>query len=159
MTDFPEWASTLDLVPHPEGGWYCETWRSDIELPGVALPNMFGGARSAGTAILFLLEPGQQSAWHTVRGTEIWLYHRGSPVLLEIGGDGDSPDAITTHVVGPDISAGQSPQVIVPPCAWQRARPIGDEAGLVSCIVVPGFDFADFRVEGQDYPMPSPAQF
>ncbi|BCN62641.1 cupin domain-containing protein [Prescottella equi] len=159
MTDLPEWASALDLAPHPEGGWYCETWRSDIELPGVALPNMFGGARSAGTAILFLLEPGQQSAWHTVRGTEIWLYHRGSPILLEIGGDGDNPDAITTHVVGPDISAGQTPQVIVPPCAWQRARPMEDEAGLVSCIVVPGFDFADFRIEGQEYPMPSPAQF
>lgn len=159
VTDFPEWAARLELVPHPEGGWYSETWRSDIELPGVALPNMFGGARSAGTAILFLLEPGQQSAWHTVRGTEIWLYHRGSPLLLELGGDGDAPDSVTKYVLGPDISSGQTPQVVVPPCSWQRARPIGDEAGLVSCIVVPGFDFADFRLEGQQYPMPSPAQF
>lgn len=159
VTDFPERAASLELVPHPEGGWYSETWRSDIELPGVALPNMFGGARSAGTAILFLLEPGQQSAWHTVRGTEIWLYHRGSPLLLELGGDGDAPDSVTKYVLGPDISSGQTPQIVVPPCSWQRARPIGDEAGLVSCIVVPGFDFADFRLEGQQYPMPSPAQF
>ncbi|RVW03055.1 cupin domain-containing protein [Rhodococcus xishaensis] len=160
MTSFPEWARALDLTPHPEeGGWYRETWRSDIDLPGVALPNMYGGSRSAGTAILFLLEPGQQSAWHTVRGTEIWLYHRGSPLLLELAGDGDEPGSVTTHVLGPDISSGQSPQVVIPPRSWQRARPIEDEAGLVSCIVVPGFDFADFRVEGQEYPMPSPSQF
>ncbi|GAB2655375.1 cupin domain-containing protein [Prescottella soli] len=159
MTGFPEWARTLDFLPHPEGGWYSETWRSDIELPGVALPNMFGGARSAGTAILFLLEPGQQSRWHTVRGTEIWLYHRGSPLVLELGGDDDAPGPATTHVLGPDISSGQSPQLVVPPRHWQRARPTGDEAALVSCIVVPGFDFADFRIEGQDYPLPDPTQF
>lgn len=159
MTDLPDWAAGLDLAPHPEGGWYIETWRSDIELPGVALPNMFGGARSAGTAILFLLEPGRQSAWHTVRGTEIWLYHRGSPLLLELGEDGDAPGPVTSHVLGPDISSGESPQVVIPPRTWQRARPVGDEPGLVSCIVVPGFDFADFRVEGQQQPMPSPAQY
>lgn len=159
MTGFPEWARTLDLLPHPEGGWYCETWRSDIELPGVALPNMFGGARSAGTAILYLLEPGQQSRWHAVRGTEIWLHHRGSPLMLELGGGDDAPGPVTTHVLGPDISSGQSPQLVVPPRHWQRARPAGDEAALVSCIVVPGFDFADFRFEGQNYPMPDPSQF
>ncbi|PTR30686.1 hypothetical protein C8K36_102539 [Rhodococcus sp. OK519] len=159
MTDFPEWARPLDLAPHPEGGWYRETWRSDIELPGVALPNMFGGARAAGTSILFLLEAGQQSAWHAVRGSEIWFHHRGSPILLEIAGDGDAPGTVSTFIVGPDVEAGHSPQVVVPPCHWQRARPVGDEAGLVSCVVVPGFDFADFRLEGQEYPMPSPAQF
>lgn len=156
MTDLPAWADALALEPHPEGGWYRETWRSDIELPGVALPDMFGGARAAGTAILFLLERGGQSAWHTVRGTEIWLYHRGSPLVLELGGVGDAPGAVTPYVLGPDVAAGQCPQVVVPPCTWQRARPAEDDAALVSCIVVPGFDFADFRLDGETYPDPPP---
>ncbi|MCL2533813.1 MAG: cupin domain-containing protein [Nocardiaceae bacterium] len=159
MTGFPEWARALDLLPHPEGGWYRETWRSDIELPGVALPNMFGGARSAGTAILFLIEPGQQSQWHTVRGTEIWLYHRGSPLVLELAGDGGAPGAVSTRILGPDVSSGQSPQLVVPPRHWQRVRPVGDDAGLASCILVPGFDYADIRAEGQDYPVPDPTRY
>ncbi|WP_137723438.1 cupin domain-containing protein [Prescottella subtropica] len=159
MTDIPAWAESLELAPHPEGGWYRETWRSDIELPGVALPNMFAGSRAAGTAILFLLGAGQRSAWHAVRGTELWLYHRGSPLLLELGGSGSEPGDVTRHVLGADVSAGQSPQVVVPPCTWQRARPIDDDATLASCVVVPGFDFADFRLDGQDYPMPAPARF
>lgn len=146
MTALPEWAQSLDLTPHPEGGWYRETWRSDITVPRECLPDDFPGARAAGTAILFLLLPGQQSAWHTVRGTEIWLYHRGSPVQLDLGGDGSEPAAVSAHHLGPDIAAGQVPQLLVPPRHWQRARPIGTEPSLVSCVVAPGFDFADFRL-------------
>lgn len=141
----PDWASGLHLQSHPEGGWFAETWRSEVTLPAAMLPG-FGGDRAAGTAIYFLLLPGEESAWHTVRGAEMWLYHRGAPVILDLGGPGDQPSEPEPIVVGPDIDAGQRPQALVPPGHWQRARCSGGDASLVSCIVVPGFDFADFRL-------------
>lgn len=143
MTDPPDWIRRLDLAPHPEGGWFRETWRSELTLDQSVLPPAYSGPRSAGTAILFVLMPGQQSAWHTVRSAEIWLYHRGSPLLLEIGA---TTGTATTHVLGPDITGGQYPQLVVPPGHWQRALPRDEEPTLVSCIVVPGFDFADFTL-------------
>ncbi|EME16381.1 cupin domain-containing protein [Rhodococcus triatomae] len=156
MTDLPEWARNLDLQPHPEGGWYRETWRSELTLPASALPHRrndatgqvdsYPGARSAGTAILFLLPPGECSAWHTVRGAELWLHHRGGPLRLDVAGDGPAPGPLTSTRLGGDITGGESPQALVPPAHWQRAEAVGDEATLVSCVVVPGFDFADFRL-------------
>ncbi|MGE2734914.1 cupin domain-containing protein [Mycolicibacterium vaccae] len=143
MSDLPEWARRLDLAPHPEGGWYRETWRSDLTIPQSSLPPDYHGPRDAGTAILFLLMPGQQSAWHTVRSAELWLYHRGGPLVLEVGSEQHTASA---HLLGADIDAGESPQFLVPPGQWQRARPQGDEPCLVSCVVVPGFDFADFAL-------------
>ncbi|MGD9619679.1 MAG: cupin domain-containing protein [Mycolicibacterium sp.] len=143
MSDVPEMARRLDLSPHPEGGWYRETWRSEVTIPQHALPPDYAGPRSAGTAILFLLVAGQQSAWHTVRSAELWLYHWGGPLLLEVG---EEHHTAQTHLLGADIMAGESPQFVVPPGHWQRARPRDDQACLVSCIVVPGFDFADFTL-------------
>jgi predicted cupin superfamily sugar epimerase len=144
MTELPEWVRRLELSPHPEGGWFRETWRSDLTLDGSQLPAHYGGPRSAGTAILFALMPGQESAWHTVRSPELWLYHRGSPVELHFGPD---QDRAVTWMLGPDIEAGQHPQLLIPAGHWQRARPQGSEPSLVSCIVVPGFDFADFSLD------------
>ncbi|GFG55818.1 cupin [Mycolicibacterium agri] len=143
MSELPDWAKRLNLSPHPEGGYFRETWRSGLSIPQSALPMDYEGPRSAGTAILFLLMPGQQSAWHTVRSTEIWLFHRGSPLLLEFGPE---QDRAATHLLGADIVAGEHPQLVIPPGNWQRARPRDDEPSLVSCIVVPGFDFADFSM-------------
>ena len=111
MSDLPEWARRLDLSPHPEGGWFRETWRAGAEVE------------------------------HTVRSAELWLYHSGGPLLLEVGAEQHSA---TTHLLGADITAGESPQYVVPPGYWQRAVPRDDEPCLVSCVVVPGFDFADF---------------
>ena len=145
-SELPDWARSLDLSPHPEGGWYAETWRSEVTLAQSALPG-YPGARNAGTAILFLLMAGQQSAWHTVRSAELWLYHRGSPLQLDIGAE---TATATSHLLGADILAGERPQLLVPPGYWQRARPRDDEPTLVSCVVVPGFDFADFRLESAD---------
>ncbi|OCW86852.1 cupin domain-containing protein [Gordonia hongkongensis] len=142
----PEWVKALDLQPHPEGGWFRETWRSDVVVPSASLADGYTGDRAAGTAIYFVLMPGDESAWHTVRGAELWLHHRGAPVELDFGGDADVPGDPTTVLVGPDIEAGHRPQALVPPGVWQRARPAGDEPSLVSCIVVPGFDFEDFRL-------------
>jgi predicted cupin superfamily sugar epimerase len=143
MTELPDWARKLDLAPHPEGGWYRETWRSALTLGQPALPPDYTGPRSAGTAILFLLMPGQQSAWHTVRSAELWLHHRGSPLLLEVGAE---KDRAVTHLLGSDVTAGEKPQFVVPPGHWQRATPRDAEPTLVSCVVVPGFDFADFAL-------------
>ena len=142
-SDLPEWAHRLDLSPHPEGGWFRETWRSELTVPQSGLPPDYTGPRSAGTAILFLLMPGQQSAWHTVRSAELWLYHFGGPLLLQIGAEQDST---TTHLLGADILAGEQPQIVVPPGHWQRACPRDDVPCLVSCVVIPGFDYADFAL-------------
>ena len=150
MSELPDWAHQLDLQPHPEGGWFRETWRSDLVLPesvlAAATPGGYVGDRAAGTAILFLLPAGAESAWHTVRGAEIWLHHRGAPVELVLGGSGEAPVDETAIVLGPDVVGGQTPQHVVPPGVWQRARSLDDQASLVSCVVVPGFDFADFAL-------------
>lgn len=146
MTEIPDWARRLDMSPHPEGGWFCETWRSQLTISQSALPPDYSGPRNAGTAILFLLMPGQQSAWHTVRSAELWLFHRGSPLLLEVGPEQSSA---TTHLLGADFHAEEQPQIVVPPGHWQRARPRDDEPSLVSCVVVPGFDYADFALAAE----------
>jgi uncharacterized protein len=143
MTDLPDWASLLNLSPHPEGGFFAETWRSEMTIKSDALPSHYAGRRNGGTAILFLLMPGQQSAWHSVRSAELWLYHRGSPLVLE---SGESVANARTHLLGADILAGEQPQVSISPGHWQRARPRDDEPTLVSCVVIPGFDFDDFTL-------------
>jgi predicted cupin superfamily sugar epimerase len=141
--DLPSWARKLELSPHPEGGFFRETWRSALTLGQLALPAEYAGPRSAGTAILFLLTPGQQSTWHAVRGAELWFFHRGSPLLLEIGSE---QATATTYVMGAEVDSVQHPQLLVPCGYWQRARCRDDEPALVSCVVVPGFDFADFSI-------------
>jgi uncharacterized protein len=133
----------LELAPHPEGGWFRETWRSpmSVEPPG------YPGSRSAATAIYFLLHPGEQSRWHVVRSAEIWLWHHGGPLELWLGGDGEAPSTEPEQVIlGPDLAAGQRPQAVVPGGVWQAAAPAGSDPVLISCVVAPGFDFADFRM-------------
>ncbi|WP_419998530.1 cupin domain-containing protein [Streptomyces boninensis] len=146
-TQRPPLADALGLQPHPEGGWFAQTWAVGAEVT----PPGYPGPRAAATGIYFLLAPGEESAWHVVRSDELWLWHRGSPLVLSFGGSGERPDrAGTTEVVlGPDVAAGQRPQVLVPGGVWQAARPeaAAQEATLVSCVVSPGFDFADFRLE------------
>src|SRR5215472_16260563 len=141
MTARPPLAEQLDLAPHPEGGWYRETWRSPVSLR----PEGYGGQRSAATAIYFLLPPGEISRWHVVRSDELWLWHGGGPLILQLGGTGSEPTAESAVVLGADLTAGHQPQAVVPGGVWQRAA-ADQEPALVSCVVVPGFDFADFRV-------------
>jgi uncharacterized protein len=139
--DLPAWARDLALRPHPEGGWYAETYRH----PG--LTETAGGDRSLATAIHFLLLPGQSSAWHRVASDELWFHHRGGALRLWLGGEAEAPGPATELLLGPGIEAGQRPQLLVPGGHWQAARPV-DEAVLMSCVVVPGFDFADFTLSG-----------
>jgi predicted cupin superfamily sugar epimerase len=137
MTDIPALAQELGLEPHPEGGWYRETWRSSVEI---ALPD--GRRRSSATLIWFLLPAGASSAWHRVTSDEIWLAHTGS-VRLELGGDGLRPMSSEAVTVG--TGDGESTQALVPANTWQRTVP-GQSDALVSCVVSPGFDFDDFEL-------------
>lgn len=137
----PELAAVLDLEPHPEGGWYRQTWRSETSV----LPDGYSGERATATAIYFLLAPGERSRWHRVRSAELWLWHRGGPLVLALGGDGAEPAGDREIVLGPDVEHGQRPQALVSPGGWQAARPVAGEV-LVSCVVSPGFDFADFEL-------------
>jgi predicted cupin superfamily sugar epimerase len=141
----PRTAELLDLAPHPEGGWYRETWRAAPE----SVPDGYPGIRAAATGIYFLLTPGEESAWHRVRSDEAWLWHRGGPLTMLDGGDADAPsDTPATVTVGPDLAAGQVPQHVIPGGHWQSARPAAAAETLVSCVVAPGFDFADFTLLG-----------
>lgn len=121
----------LGLEPHPEGGWYRETWRA--EAPS--------GERSAATAILFLLDAGERSHWHRVDATELWLFHAGSALLLRTAAGDEGP--VREARLGPDILAGERPQLRIAPGEWQSAEANVGWA-LVSCIVSPGFEFAGF---------------
>ncbi|NLV55317.1 MAG: cupin domain-containing protein [Acidimicrobiales bacterium] len=123
----------LGLEPHPEGGWFAETWRDRAE----------DGGRGSGTAIYFLLRTDEASHWHRVDATEIWHHYAGGPLLLSIATADDGP--VTEIVLGPDLAAGQRPQAIVPAGAWQAARPI-DGAVLVGCTVSPAFTFDAFEL-------------
>jgi predicted cupin superfamily sugar epimerase len=134
---------TLGLQRHPEGGWFRETWRAPTN---VALPG-WTGPRVTATGILYLLRAGEQSRWHRVRGDELWLWHRGGPLLLTLGGSGEAPGSDpSTITLGADVEHGQVPQALVPGGHWQCARPAADQDVLVSCVVSPGFDFADFEM-------------
>lgn len=133
---------SLDLLPHVEGGWFRETWRSAHSFT----PAGYSGTRAAGTAIYYVLGRGERSVWHRVRSDELWLWHTGLPLALTLGGDGPRPDPGARHVLGGDVLAGEWPQVLVPAGSWQSAEPLSGDAdeALVSCVVSPGFDFADF---------------
>jgi predicted cupin superfamily sugar epimerase len=134
--DRPATADRLKLEPHPEGGWFRRTWASPA---GVQTPN---GPRPAATCIHYLLQPDEHSDWHVVVSDELWLWHGPGRLELTLGGDGDAPGVPTPVVLGP----GQAVQVLVPAGVWQAARPLDDEEVLVSCVVSPGFDFADWRL-------------
>jgi len=144
---FPDWAHGLGLQPHPEGGYFAETWRSSIEVPVASLPPGYEGPRSLATSIMFLLLPGQFSAWHLVRSDELWIHQRGGPLSLGLGGtDPVAPGPVQELQLGTDTAAGQRPQLLVPARHWQTARPSGGQAVLVACVVSPGFDYRDWRL-------------
>ena len=125
----------LGLQPHPEGGWYKETWRAPAS----------DGERSGATAIHFLLEASQHSHWHKVDASEIWLWHSGDPLLLSLAPEDHGP--VQDIRLGIDVMMGEQTQHVIPPHWWQAARPIqGGQHGysLLSCIVSPAFQFEGF---------------
>lgn len=126
----------LALKPHPEGGYYRETFRASgqIELPR--------GRRAASTAIWFLLPAGAFSAWHRVASDEVWHHYQGDPVHLHQLDDRGARRV----TLGPDLAAGERPQAVVPAGTWQAAICPRGEGALCGCTVAPGFDYADFEL-------------
>jgi hypothetical protein len=131
----------LGLMPHPEGGWYAETWRAE------AAP----GERPAATAIYFLLRAGERSHWHRVDASEAWLWHAGAPLALRLA-EAEMGPARTIRL-GPALEAGERPQAIVPAHHWQAAESLG-EWTLVSCLVAPGFRFDGFTLAPPGFEIP-----
>lgn len=128
----------LELKPHPEGGYYRETFRdfrADIQ------------GRAMSTAIYYLLARGDRSHWHRIDAVEIWHYYSGAALTLRIANEGCAAHIVT---LGPDVAAGQRPQAIVPAGAWQSAESSGDWT-LVGCTVAPAFEFAKFEMAEKDW--------
>jgi predicted cupin superfamily sugar epimerase len=129
--------AALDLAPHPEGGWYRETFRSAAEP----------GERAAATAVYYVMAAGQRSHWNRVDADEMWLWHGGDSLDLTIGESDAGP--VRTVRLGGRVGEGERPQVIVPAGCWQAAEPVaGREAGytFLSCIVAPAFEFAGYEL-------------
>jgi uncharacterized protein len=122
----------LDLRPHPEGGHFRETFRD---------PRRGADGRSFSTAIYFLLAAGERSHWHRLDAVEIWHWHAGAALALQLAGS----DGLATVRLGADLAAGERPQAVVPAGAWQAAESLGAWT-LVGCTVAPGFDFSKFEL-------------
>ena len=120
----------LQLQPHPEGGWYRETWRG----PSI-------GGRGTGTSIHYLLERGQQSHWHRIDASELWLHQGGGAMLLKTA----VGQTVSEFRLGPDVLSGDLLQSVVEPGQWQAALPEADWA-LVTCFVAPAFEFSGFEL-------------
>ncbi len=138
----------LGLSPHPEGGYFRETYRSGDSIASTSLPARYGTSRSVSTAIYFLLTGKTFSAFHRLKSDEFWHYHLGDPVELHL----IHPDGRHECVmVGPDLAAGHIPQFMIPHGTWFAAT-VRNADGfiLLGCTVAPGFDFADFEMAGRD---------
>jgi predicted cupin superfamily sugar epimerase len=132
---------SLGLEPHPEGGWYRETWRAVPETPG---------GRGAGTSIHFLLDAGQRSYWHRVDASELWIFQAGSPFVLRTAAGPQGEAGVVETLLGSDPMAGHALQRVVQPHEWQAAEA---RAGwtLVACVVVPAFEFSGFELAPPDW--------
>ena len=131
---------TLGLVPHPEGGWYTQTWRAVAD-----------GERSAGTAIYFLLRAGERSHWHRIDSAEIWHHYAGAAIELATWVEGGP---IEQRLLGDDVLGGEQPQLVVRPGEWQSARSLGAWT-LVGCTVAPGFEFDHFELADPEWAPPA----
>ena len=125
----------LGLAPHPEGGFYRETFR-DVATTTAG--------RASSTAIYFLLPAGIVSRWHRVDAAEAWHWHAGAPLALTIADDPNGEQVV--YRLGTDLAAGERPQAVVPAHKWQRAESLGAWT-LVGCTVAPGFEFSGFELE------------
>jgi len=145
--DLDEIVRSLSLSPHPEGGYYRETYRASLTLPRAALATAHRGDRSASTAIYFLVPRGSFSALHRIASDEVWHFYAGAPLeVVEIDRDG----VVRRTVLGSDLG-DETPQHVVPAGAWFGSRVLaGTEArgsfAMVGCTVAPGFDFAGFTL-------------
>ncbi len=134
----------LQMEPHPEGGYFAETYRSAETIPHSALPDRFGGNRAFGTAIYFLLESHHVSALHRIQADEIWHFYAGGPLDVFVI---DPTGELTVIRLGNKLEQGDVFQAVVPAGCWFGSKPAeGSAFSLVGCTVAPGFDFADFEM-------------
>jgi predicted cupin superfamily sugar epimerase len=141
MTEADQIIAKLGLHPHPEGGWYRQTWVG---------PDLHIGTntRASGTAILFLLKAGERSHWHRVDADEIWIWNAGAPLMLALG------ETLARDIrMGPDVLGDDQAQAVVPAGHWQAARSLGDWS-LVTCTVSPGFRFEGFDLADPGFDLP-----
>jgi predicted cupin superfamily sugar epimerase len=141
MTEADQIIAKLGLQPHPEGGWYRQTWVG---------PDLHIGTntRASGTAILFLLKAGERSHWHRVDADEIWIWNAGAPLLLSLG------ETVARDIrMGPDVLGKDQAQAVVPAGHWQAARSLGAWS-LVTCTVSPGFRFEGFDLADPGFDLP-----
>jgi len=133
-----------NLEPHPEGGWYKQTYKSNEEIDADALPERFGANRSFSTAIYFLLEKGEFSAFHRIKSDECWHFYAGDTLLIYII---EQNGELKVILLGNDLEKGQSFQYVVPANCWFASRPTPEsEYCFVGCTVSPGFEFDDFEL-------------
>jgi predicted cupin superfamily sugar epimerase len=147
MQNAQYWIDTLKLEPHPEGGHFRETYRSSVSIPRSALPHSFGGERRASTAIYFLLQGEDFSAFHRIASDEMWHFYAGGPLLVHTIGLSGQTSEIR---LGPNPEHGEVFQAVVPAGCWfgsSLAQP--GTFALVGCTVAPGFDFSDFEMADQ----------
>lgn len=143
MTPVEFWATSLNLLPHPEGGFYKETYRSSENIKSAALPNRYAGDRAFSTAIYFMLRSQDRSVFHRIKSDELWHFYAGTTLLIYVLTNTE----LTTFRLGPNPDLGDSFQVLVPANCWFGAMvEQSDSFSLCGCTVAPGFDFSDFEM-------------
>ena len=143
MADLQLLIKQLNLATHPEGGYYRETYRSELSVPGHALPSEFGDDRNICTSIYFLLPSDERSLMHRIKSDELWHYHAGSALHVYVIHEGK----LTIHRLGPDYESGEKFQLVIPANSWFGAMcEVDDSFTLAGCTVSPGFDFRDFEM-------------
>lgn len=142
------WIEKLELEPHPEGGYFRQTYRSELMIPRQGLPSGFSGERRASTAIYFLLEGKNFSAFHRLRSDEMWHFYAGSRLLVHVI---DPAGEYSSTLLGSDPEAGHGFQAVVRAGCWFASHVADWESwALVGCTVAPGFDFEDFELGRRD---------
>ncbi|MCG8702142.1 MAG: cupin domain-containing protein [Bacteroidales bacterium] len=148
MIDANYWIKHLNLMPHPEGGYFKEIYRSSIKMNRTDLPFGYQSERRLCTSIYYLLESGQFSRFHRIRSDEMWYYHHGSSIkIYMIDKEGNKQSC----VVGPRIEKAEKPQLVVPAGTIFAARLVDkDSYGIFGCMVAPGFDYLDYELFEKD---------
>ena len=148
MKNVDYWITQLGLLPHPEGGFYKETYRSEEIIKADHLPDRYSGDRNFSTAIYFLLRSQDRSVFHKIKSDELWHFYQGSTLLIYIL----TEKGLIIHRLGANINEGDSLQVLVPANCWFGAMAEkADSYALCGCTVAPGFDFRDFEMASQDF--------
>ena len=138
------WIESLGLAPHPEGGYFRQTYRAEMTIAREALPAGFTGARAVSTAIYFLLEGENFSAFHRLRSDEVWHFYAGDPLVVHVI---DPVGKYSSILLGRDLEAGQVLQAVVRAGCWFASHVADWKSwALVGCTVAPGFDFEDFEM-------------